>query len=55
MRTIRATLCAVFRCVVLLALYFNGQVALWVYWAGLVIVFAIEVLYLMDRERKDYE
>ena len=53
MTTIRATLCALFRCVVLLALYLNGLIPLWAYGAGIVIVIAIEVLDLMDGERKD--
>lgn len=55
MTTIRITLCALFRCVVLLALYLNGMIPLWVYLAGIAIVVAIEVLDLMDGERKDNE
>lgn len=53
MTTIRATLCALFRYVVLLVLCFHGLIPLWVYWAGTVIVFAIEVLDLKHGERKE--
>ena len=50
MTTIRATLCALFRCLVLLALYLNGLIPLWIYLVGIVIGFAIEVLDLKNEE-----
>ena len=53
MTTIRATLCALFRCVVLLALYLNRLIPLWAYFAGIVIVVAIEVLDLMNGGKDD--